>query len=136
MKKLQRSSGGSCVSMKAGNQARFIHTLTCAAFAPLLLLAPSMVHAKVIHVNGSLNADPVADGLTWQTAFTTVREGVDATAEGDELWVAAALYLETIALKSGVALYGGFVGTETNWALRDLTTQPPEEEAESTEIGP
>ena len=47
---------------------------------------------------------------------------------GDELWIAAGTYkpaglggsrLDTFLLKHGVAMYGGFVGSETQRAARD-----------------
>ncbi len=38
-----------------------------------------------------------------------------------EIWVAAATYVQPITLKSGVALYGGFAGTETAREQRNRT---------------
>jgi len=64
---------------------------------------------------------PAHDGLSWATAFLTVKEALTFASPGNELWVAAATYYERIAVKEGVALYGGFSGTETamdqrNWS--------------------
>jgi ribonuclease BN (tRNA processing enzyme) len=63
------------------------------------------------------------DGRTWATAFATVQEGIDAAArqDGGEVWVAQGTYKPTtgtdrslsIQLRPGVAVYGGFAGTET-----------------------
>ena len=74
------------------------------------------------------------DGLTWDTAFDTIQEAIDAVEAlgGGQVWVAAGTYAEerpddpagdgSLVLVSGVHVYGGFAGTETylheaNWAL-------------------
>jgi parallel beta-helix repeat protein len=59
------------------------------------------------------------DGLTWATAKQTVRAGLNAAIAGEQVWVAAGTYVETIVLSPGVALYGGFAGTETDLAQRN-----------------
>jgi parallel beta helix pectate lyase-like protein len=87
----------------------------------MLCLCPPLASAKVIHVNGILLTDPPPDGLSWTTAFNAVQTGIDAAGAGDEVWVAAAAYFENITLKNGVALYGGFDGTETGRSQRDWT---------------
>ena len=82
-------------------------------------LAGAFTVTNVIYVSPSGN--DANDGLTWATAKRTVQAGLNAAAAGDQVWVAAGTYVENITLKSGVALYGGFAGTETdlsgrNWA--------------------
>lgn len=86
-----------------------------------LLFALPEGFGKVIYVNGNLQTDPVPTGETWATAFTTVQQGIDAASAGDEVWVVAATYPENLLLKAGVALYGGFAGTETNRLDRNWT---------------
>ena len=64
-----------------------------------------------------------ADACELQTALSTA-------CEGDQIWVAAGTYkpttgtdrTATFQLKSGVAIYGGFAGTETSLAERDWET--------------
>lgn len=73
------------------------------------------------------------DGLSWASAKQTVQEALDAASVGDEIWAACGIYkptlelygsgerYKTFQLKNGVALYGGFAGTENvrnqrNWA--------------------
>ena len=51
----------------------------------------------------------------------TVSAGLVVGSTGDQVWVAAGVCIEQITLKSGVVLYGGFDGNETqlvhrNWA--------------------
>jgi hypothetical protein len=57
--------------------------------------------------------------LSWQTAFRAVQGGIDAAQPGDEVWVAAGIYKENVVLKQGVALFGGFAGTEISRNQRD-----------------
>ncbi len=61
-------------------------------------------------------------GSSWQHAFQTVGNAASAASSGSEIWVAEGLYQECVAPNPGVALYGGFSGTEDareqrNWAL-------------------
>ncbi|MBN1676593.1 MAG: right-handed parallel beta-helix repeat-containing protein [Kiritimatiellae bacterium] len=65
-------------------------------------------------------AGPTHDGSAWSNAFLTVQEGIDAAQSNGTVWVAAGTYNESITLKHGVAVLGGFAGTETllderNW---------------------
>ncbi|MCX6345427.1 MAG: DUF1565 domain-containing protein [Armatimonadetes bacterium] len=55
---------------------------------------------------------PSFDGKTWQTAYHSIQQAINAAASGDEIWVAAGTYEENITLSSGVRLYGSFAGTE------------------------
>ena len=88
---------------------------------------------KTIHVKPSGN--DAADGKTWATAFKTLQKALDVTNEGDTIWVANGTYKPTkkagngvqdrdmaFVLKAGVALYGGFAGTETSINQRQLPT--------------
>lgn len=89
---------------------------------------PNRPMASVIYVD--TDATGPADGLTWSTAFTNVQEALTNAELGDEIWVAEGVYTPTngitrtatFQLKSGVALYGGFVATETLLTQRDWET--------------
>ena len=78
--------------------------------------------AYVARVNAAQTGP--ADGKSWKTAFRTLREAVDATPAGGEVWVARGVYTAQIApvlsMKPGVNLYGGFAGTETSREQRNL----------------
>jgi len=72
-----------------------------------------------VYVNKANNG--TEDGLTWQTAFNTLQEGVDAAFAqgGGEVWVAEGTYDEprgavtgALVLRDVVKLYGGFNGDE------------------------
>lgn len=64
---------------------------------------------------------------TWQFAYANLHDAITAAVPGDEIWVAAGVYTPsvpagqsaTFTLKSGVAVYGGFAGTETLRTQRD-----------------
>ena len=92
-----------------------------AVFGAVISLPTPVAHGKVVFVNaGQTNSS--RDGLTWATAFTNVQQAIDGAASGDQVWVAAAAYFENIALKEGIALYGGFKGVETDLSERNWTT--------------
>lgn len=60
------------------------------------------------------------DGSTWGNALGTIQEGIDVAAPaGAPVWVVGGVYPENINLSSGVDLYGGFAGTETQLSQRD-----------------
>lgn len=65
------------------------------------------------------------DGLSWATAHTTLAEALNAAQSGDEIWVAAGTHIpgatrtSSFNLRSGVAVFGGFSGTETQRAERN-----------------
>lgn len=62
------------------------------------------------------------DGLSWATAFQDLHTALDAAMTGAEIWVAEGNYTSLggpFRLASGVALYGGFAGDETNLDQRD-----------------
>ncbi|MCU4154617.1 T9SS type A sorting domain-containing protein [Carboxylicivirga sp. A043] len=68
-----------------------------------------------------VKAGSTGNGSSWDNAFGTINEAVDAAVKGDEIWVANGTYKvtsgtsrsETLHLTSYIGLYGGFAGTET-----------------------
>jgi hypothetical protein len=79
------------------------------------------------------DAAPGGNGLSWASAFQAVQDGLAAAQAGDEVWVAKATYRPGTAasprtvsfqLVGGVALYGGFAGTEASLAERDWIANP------------
>ena len=92
--------------------------------------SPRSVAAQsgIIYVRAGATAP--GDGMSWATAYPSLQSALLAAASGAEVWVAAGRYTPapasgnraaTFQLKNGVAIYGGFAGTETarsqrNWA--------------------
>jgi len=80
-------------------------------------------------------ASGAATGVSWTDAFTNVQDALLIAGDGTEIWVAAGVYYPdeggsqtdndrsaTFTLKAGVAMYGGFAGTETALSERDPAT--------------
>jgi hypothetical protein len=89
-------------------------------------------HAAVRYVNVALTAG-ADNGTSWDNAYRTadgVSRALAASVSGDEVWVAAGTYKPTtgtsrtvfITMKTGVAVYGGFAGTETAVSQRSVST--------------
>lgn len=58
------------------------------------------------------------DGSTWGDAYATIGDALSACSAGDEIWVAAGIYSESLTPPSGLGLYGGFNGTESDRGAR------------------
>ncbi len=86
--------------------------------APLLFLA-SQTQAVTLHVSPN---GPGPDGLAWDTAFARVADAIDAATGGDDIWIAAGRYNESLSMKNRISMYGGFFGTEATdeFHLRDI----------------
>src|SRR5437762_1105579 len=93
----------------------------------LALLAAAPAGAGIIYVRPGA----AGNGASWAGAYGSVQTALLAANSGDEIWVAAGTYhpapppsspaqgrQESFALKNGVALYGGFAGTETTRGQR------------------
>lgn len=82
----------------------------------LLLVLVCQLNATTFVKNGA-----TGNGTSWNNAFGTLTEALAHAQAGDEIWVAAGTYTPTknndrtayFGIKSGVKVYGGFVGTET-----------------------
>lgn len=71
------------------------------------------------------------DGTAWANAFpgTSLQAAINASAPGDEVWVAAGTYITTSTanrniyfnMLNGVAIYGSFAGTEISLSQRIFT---------------
>jgi hypothetical protein len=72
-----------------------------------------------------LDAAPGGDGLSWQTAFTTIEQALEVSGVS-EIWVGEGLYTPSIDWKHGLrvardlTLIGSFAGYETDADQRDI----------------
>ncbi|PWH14981.1 MAG: hypothetical protein DDG58_12120 [Ardenticatenia bacterium] len=94
--------------------------------------APGATAASVRYVKR--DATGACNGTSWTNAYTDPQQAIDAASPGDEIWVARGVYTPTkrtnpadprsatFQLKEGIALYGGFAGTETVRTQRNWTT--------------
>jgi predicted outer membrane repeat protein len=100
------------------------NSLTSSAFS----LASGPVPARLYVRAGATGANT---GLSWSDAFTDLQAALTYVCSGNltEIWIASGTYKPTpgtnrtisFAMKNGVAIYGGFVGTETSLSQRVLT---------------
>ena len=83
--------------------------------------------ASIIYVKAS--ASGLNNGTSWANAYKNLQSALGAAVSGKQIWVAAGTYVPTtttnraltFTLKNGVAVYGGFAGTETSLSQRNFT---------------
>lgn len=86
---------------------------------PVLRVPAERTSEHIIRVIGSGGSD-THSGTNWTTdAMATISGALGIASEDDEIWVKAGTYNETVTLEDGVALYGGFAGTESLREERD-----------------
>jgi len=94
-----------------------VFSLTLAMPTPALSQSDYPFHVKPTPVGN-------ADGSDWDNACS-LQYALTNASSGDEIWVAEGIYKpgtdrsDTFQLKSNVAVYGGFAGTETERGQRD-----------------
>lgn len=96
--------------------------------AALLATAPGAA-GEVIYVSSSSGG---GDGQSWETPFADLQNALAAATPGDEIWVQAGTYVpspsgdatSSFHLRTGVAVYGGFSGVETQRNQRDWVANP------------
>lgn len=98
-------------------------------FSFFVLLYATQTHAATFYVTvsgaGSMN------GISWANAYpsSSLQTAINGANAGDQLWVACGTYKPTtgsnraisFSLKNGVAIYGGFQGSETSLSQRSIS---------------
>lgn len=97
--------------------------------AASIALTLGQADAKTVYVNGAVTTP--GDGSSWAKAFQYLRDALDVTVSGDQIFVAKGVYYpddgksgsfgdrELAFELKGQLIYGGFVGTETSLTERD-----------------
>ena len=103
-----------------------------APFAPEASNGQGLSPACRIHVDrGTIAIAP--DGKSWASAFSTVQAGIEAASARApcEVWIAQGTYEiyrgtddDSVVLRAGVAVYGGFSGQETSPKQRQIRAHP------------
>jgi uncharacterized repeat protein (TIGR01451 family) len=97
----------------------------------VLILVPILGMSRSSLAAGVLYAAPTASGNADCSSWTdacTLQTALAAAASGDQIWAQAGLHTpgaaraDTFALANGVALYGGFAGSEVTLEQRDWQT--------------
>ncbi len=99
-----------------------------------IISATDETKGGVIYVDQ--DAIGAGNGTTWADAYTDIEPALQVAQLGDEIWVAAGVYIpsnqtdpsfvysKTFLLPNGVSIYGGFAGTETLREQRDWNANP------------
>ncbi len=107
-------------------------TATATATGTATATATHTATATIYYVDETGGSDSNT-GASWAQAFLTIQKALDIATAGAQIWVAEGTYYpdrgpsqinnartSTFSLKDGVAIYGGFVGTETLLSQRDV----------------
>lgn len=99
-----------------------------------LLVFSGLAAGKTVYVNGKVGAS--GNGTSWSTAFKFVRDALDNTREGDQIFIARGTYYPDDGVSGsfgnreysfdlkGQKLFGGFAGTETSLSQRNVAANP------------
>ena len=114
--------------------AQYRQSITTYSIFVLTLLLSTLAGADVFYVVPG--GAGTGDGSSWTNAEDSIQDAVDAATNGDELWVAAGTYTATtdpvVTMKEGVAIYGGFAGTEITRNARDWESNLTSIDGQST----
>ena len=94
--------------------------------APVVCPQPGVIYVNTNVVGG------LGNGSSWANAYSSLQAALTVAQPGNEIWVAAGTYrpgsssdrAASFQLRSGVALYGGFAGTENRRSRRDWQANP------------
>ncbi len=95
-----------------------------------LLIVQAPAQATPVYVDAFVAVS--GDGSSWASAYASLRDAVDASGAGAELWIAAGRYLPDdtgdrtgfLALKANMVLLGGFTNGMASVDDRDPSTYP------------
>ena len=91
-------------------------SLTIITMLGLAVFFTSPAYSQIVYVD--IDAIQTPDGMSWETAYTSIQAAMDATTPPAEIWVASGIYnqlAETaiVEINGEFQIYGGFNGTES-----------------------
>ena len=104
-----------------------MRTRLLSAIICLSTILSSFGQIVYVHQNATGNND----GSSWEDAYLTINSAVSNASANDEIWIASGVYIPRYSSNnpakinvqvSGLRIYGGFNGTESQLSERDLTT--------------
>jgi hypothetical protein len=126
------------VIIKSNDMKKFyLSILMAGLLTPAFVFLSTQAFSVVIYVNHS--AAGANNGSSWTDAYTDLHYALQSASPGDEIWVARGVYYPSVAidlnqtggidpreavfyLPDGVALYGGFAGSEGDLSERNWET--------------
>lgn len=85
-----------------------------------LLIMPLFLNAAAVKRYVKPEGSGSKSGFSWVNASDNLQQTINASADGDTIWVAAGTYKGGFTLKQGVNVFGGFSGNETTLLARRL----------------
>lgn len=69
---------------------------------------------------------PGGNGSSWVQAYQSIEAAISASGDNAAIWIARGVYTpaQTLSLKPGMQIYGGFAGHESTPCQRDITANP------------
>lgn len=85
-----------------------------------LLIMPLFLNAAAVKRYVKPQGSGSKSSYSWTNASDNLQQTINASADGDTIWVAAGTYKGGFTLKQGVNIFGGFSGNETTLLARRL----------------
>lgn len=119
------------VCRSVGRYRYWLGVVACLLLSAGLPPAAQAQTIRYVSTTGTNNTPATA--TTWAASTTNLQGAINASASGDQVWVAGGTYKPTgppdrtctdptisFSMKNGVAIYGGFVGTENSLSERPV----------------
>ena len=80
----------------------------------LTLIAVLTLNSTAAQIRVKQGATGAGDGSSWADAYTTIQAAITASTAGDEVWIAAGVYVypkgTQVVVDKNLSIYGGFAG--------------------------
>ena len=89
--------------------------------ALVLLLSCSTLFAFAANIFVTTHGDDAQDGTSWESSKSSIQAAIDAASAGDTVFIAEGVYNQSIKVKDGVHILGGY---DPSTGKRDQETYP------------